>query len=57
MPYKSKAQSRFLHAVHPDIAARWDKEYPDQKRLPKKKGKKKSKKSLNRAKSRRMVRR
>lgn len=34
MPYKSKAQSRFMHAEHPDIAKRWDKEYPNQKSLP-----------------------
>lgn len=25
MPYKSKAQSRYMHATHPKIAARWDK--------------------------------
>ena len=27
MPYRSKAQRNFMHAVHPDIAARWDQEY------------------------------
>lgn len=27
MPYKSDKQRRFMHAKHPDIAARWDKEY------------------------------
>lgn len=26
MPYKSKAQSKYMHAAHPDIAARWDAE-------------------------------
>lgn len=26
MPYASPAQRRFMHAKHPDIAARWDKE-------------------------------
>lgn len=26
MPYKSDKQRRFMHAVHPEIAARWDKE-------------------------------
>jgi len=26
MPYASDKQRRFLHAVHPDIAARWDAE-------------------------------
>jgi hypothetical protein len=25
-----------MHALHPDIAARWDKEYPDQRGLPEK---------------------
>ena len=37
MPYKSAAQSRFLHAVHPKIAAKWDREYPNQKNLPERK--------------------
>jgi hypothetical protein len=27
MPYRSEAQRRFMHARHPDIAARWDSEY------------------------------
>lgn len=27
MPYRSEKQRRFLHAKHPEIAARWDKEY------------------------------
>lgn len=27
MPYKSDKQRAFMHAKHPDIAARWDKEY------------------------------
>jgi hypothetical protein len=27
MPYKSEKQRKFMHAKHPDIAARWDKEY------------------------------
>ena len=27
MPYRSDAQRRFMHAVHPQIAARWDKKY------------------------------
>lgn len=26
MPYRSDKQRRFMHARHPDIAARWDKE-------------------------------
>ena len=27
MPYRSAKQRRFMHAKHPDIAAKWDKEY------------------------------
>jgi hypothetical protein len=27
MPYRSEKQRRFMHARHPDIAARWDREY------------------------------
>ena len=26
MPYKSKTQSAYMHAAHPDIAAKWDAE-------------------------------
>ena len=26
MPYRSDAQRRYMHAAHPGIAARWDKE-------------------------------
>lgn len=26
MPYRSERQRRFMHAAHPKIAARWDKE-------------------------------
>lgn len=37
MPYASKAQSRLMHAKHPEIAARWDKEHPNQKGLPERK--------------------
>ena len=43
MPYRSLAQSRYLHAVHPDIAKRWDKEYPNQSNLPDKLSDSKSK--------------
>lgn len=28
MPYQSDAQRRFMHARHPGIARRWDKEHP-----------------------------
>lgn len=27
MPYRSEKQRRFMHARHPEIAARWDQEY------------------------------
>jgi hypothetical protein len=27
MPYKSEKQRRYMHARHPEIAARWDREY------------------------------
>lgn len=27
MPYKSDKQRRFMHAKHPEIASRWDKEH------------------------------
>ena len=36
MPFESQAQQRFMHAVHPGIAARWDKETNWNKKLPKK---------------------
>lgn len=34
MPYKSKAQAAFMHINHPEIAKRWDKEYPEKKKMP-----------------------
>jgi hypothetical protein len=34
MPYLSDAQRKFMHAVHPKIAKRWDKHTPDIKHLP-----------------------
>lgn len=44
MPFKSKAQERFLYAKHPDIAQRWSKEMKAKgqsiKKLPEKKKKK-----------------
>lgn len=43
MPYKSEKQRKFMHARHPEIAKRWDKEYggkvEPKKPAPKKKGK------------------
>jgi hypothetical protein len=35
MPFRSKAQMRFLYAKHPVIAKRWAKETPSIKQLPK----------------------
>ena len=43
MPYRSEKQRRFMHAKHPDIAKRWDREYGG-KIQPKKTAKKKKKK-------------
>jgi len=39
MPFKSKAQMRYLYAKHPKIAKRWAKEYGTPKNLPSKKKK------------------
>lgn len=44
MPYRSVRQRAFMHAKHPDIAARWDKEtggkiVPKTKPKPKRKAK------------------
>jgi hypothetical protein len=41
MPYKSKAQMRYMHAKHPKIAAEWDKKYGVPKKLPRRVKKKK----------------
>lgn len=27
MPYRSTSQRKFMHAVHPEIAVKWDKKY------------------------------
>ena len=35
MPYKSDAQRKWMHENHPEIAKKWDKEFPNQKGLPK----------------------
>lgn len=37
MPFKSKAQERFMFSQHPKIAKRWAKETPNIKKLPDKK--------------------
>ena len=39
MPFKSEAQRRFMHAKHPTIAKRWEREYPTSV-LPKRVGEK-----------------
>ncbi len=41
MPFKSKAQRRFMYATHPKIAARWSKETPKKTKLPNKVSRKK----------------
>lgn len=43
MPYKSEAQRGFMHAQHPEIAARWDKKYGGKIVKAKKKKQKKKK--------------
>jgi hypothetical protein len=35
MPFKSKAQQRFMYAKHPDIAKRWEDKYGIPKNMPK----------------------
>lgn len=34
VPYQSKAQVRYMHAVHPKVAAEWDKKYGVPESLP-----------------------
>lgn len=34
MPFKSEAQRRLMWLKHPEIAKKWAKEYPHQKKLP-----------------------
>lgn len=36
MPFKSKAQQRFMFATHPRMAKRWADETPNMKKLPEK---------------------
>lgn len=35
MPFKSSAQRAYMFLHHPEIAKRWAKEFPNQKKLPK----------------------
>lgn len=37
MPFKSKAQQRFMFSQHPKIAKRWARETPRMKSLPERK--------------------
>lgn len=34
MPFKSKAQRKWMHATKPEMAERWEKETPKGKKLP-----------------------
>jgi hypothetical protein len=40
MPFKSQAQRKWMHATHPEMAKRWEKETPPGRKLPKKAPKK-----------------
>ncbi len=47
MPFKSKAQARFLFSQHPEIAKRWEKEFKQKiSKLPEHVKKKKKKKPV-----------
>ena len=41
MPYASAKQRAYLHAVHPKLAAKWDKKYGGKIKKKSKKGKSK----------------
>ena len=43
MPFASDKQRRFMHARHPDIAARWEREAKATGKSPVKKAKKRKK--------------
>jgi len=46
MPFKSKAQQRFMFARHPEIAKRWAKKYGVPESLPEKKLRKAKRKAM-----------
>ena len=48
MPFKSKAQRGFMHAKHPEIADKWDKEGGTPKDIPEHVGDKRKKRSKSR---------
>lgn len=49
MPYRSKNQIKFMHAVHPEIAAEWDEKYSVPRDLPTKVKKKMSTTDLDKS--------
>jgi hypothetical protein len=36
MPFKSKAQRKFMYAKHPEMAKEWENKTPKDKKLPEK---------------------
>lgn len=34
MPFRSEAQKRYMYANHPEIAKKWDAEFPSHGKLP-----------------------
>lgn len=50
MPYRSRAQQRFMHAVHPELAPEFDAATKDFKDLPEKVKKPKAKKRISKKK-------
>lgn len=50
MPFKSKAQRRYLHANEPELASRWEHEYSAPRRLPERTAKRASSKRASRRK-------
>lgn len=42
MPFKSEKQRKWMHANHPEMAKKWEKETPKGKSLPKKAKRRKS---------------
>lgn len=46
MPFKSKAQQKFMFSQHPKIAKRWAKETKNIKNLPEKKKSKEANKAM-----------
>jgi len=55
MPFKSKAQRRYMYKNLPEIAAQWEKETPKGTKLPTRVSKRKSKTSLRTRRLRRKI--